>query len=434
MKAVVVAAGEGTRMRPLTESRPKPMLPVAGTPMLERVLDACGPYVEGYVLVVGYEADVIREHVGVEHDGKPVEYVEQTEQLGTANAIGRAATVVDEPFVALNGDVVVESSLVASLAAAASEGENAIATMHVDDPRQYGVVDVADGYVTDVVEKPEKPPSTLANLGLYAFDPGVFEFVEATERSERGEFEITETIERMLAAGHDFQVVEHDGHWLDVGRPWELLDAQECLLGELERDVRGDVEDGVTLDGPVVVEDGARVRSGSYLEGPVVVQSGADVGPNAYVRGATVLGSDSRVGNAVEVKNSILMAGAAVPHHSYVGDSVLGRDVNFGAGTKVANLRHDDANVRMNVKGERVDTGRRKLGVVVADDVKTGINTSLNAGVKLGVNATTIPGESVVRDRGQNVADGGSVADSGNGADSGNVTDSGNGADGGVEE
>ncbi|MFC6952949.1 bifunctional sugar-1-phosphate nucleotidylyltransferase/acetyltransferase [Halorubellus litoreus] len=401
MKAVVVAAGEGTRMRPLTHSRPKPMLPVAGVPMVERVLDACAPYVDGFVVVVGYEAEAIREHFGDEYAGLPVEYVEQGEQLGTAHAIGRAAGVVDEPFVALNGDVVVDENLVAALAGAAADGENAIATMHVADPRNYGVVDVTDGYATGIVEKPADPPSTLANLGLYAFDPSVFAFIEETGLSERGEYEITETIERMLDAGKDFRVVEHDGDWLDVGRPWELLDAQEVLLADLERDVRGTVEDGATVEGPVVVEEGATIRTGSVVEGPVVVKAGASVGPNAYVRGSTVLMPGATAGTSVEVKNSILMDGATVPHLSYVGDSVLGRDVNFGAGTQVANLRHDDANVRMGVKGERVDTGRRKLGVVAADGVKTGINASVNAGVKLGVGATTKPGESVTRDRGE---------------------------------
>jgi UDP-N-acetylglucosamine diphosphorylase/glucosamine-1-phosphate N-acetyltransferase len=323
--------------------------------------------------------------------------------VGTAQAIGRAASVIEEPFVALNGDVVVGDGLVESLAAAARDGENAVATMHVEDPRNYGVVDVADGYVTDIVEKPNEPPSTLANLGLYAFDPSVFEFIERTKLSSRGEYEITETIERMLEAGADFRVAEHDGAWLDVGRPWELLDAQEVLLADLERDVQGTVADGATLEGPVVVEDGATVRTGSVIEGPVVVQSGATVGPNAYVRGSTVLMPGAKAGTHVEVKNSILMENAAVPHLSYVGDSVLGQDVNLGAGTTVANLRHDDANVRMGVKGSRVDTGRRKLGVVVADGVKTGIDTSLNAGVKLGVNAKTRPGESVTRDRGENL-------------------------------
>ncbi|WP_257297849.1 bifunctional sugar-1-phosphate nucleotidylyltransferase/acetyltransferase [Haloarchaeobius sp. FL176] len=395
MQAVVVAAGEGTRMRPLTANRPKPTLPVAGTPLVERVLDAAAPYVDGFVLVVGYRDEVIRELVGDSYRGRPVEYVEQTEQLGTAHAVGTAAEAVDGRFLVLNGDVVVTDELVSGLVEA---GGTAVATKPVDDPSNYGVVSYENGLLTELIEKPSDPPSNLANLGLYAFEESAFDAIERTELSERGEYEITDSIGHLLADGEDVSVVEYDGPWLDVGRPWELLSATETLLEGLEGRVDGAVEDGATLSGPVVVEDGARVRDGAYIEGPVVVQSGADVGPNCFVRGATVVGPDVRVGNAVEVKNSVLMRGTNVAHHAYVGDSVLGQEVNFGAGTKVANLRHDDENVRVTVKCERVDTGRRKFGVVCGDEAKTGINSSLNAGATLSSGSMTRPGEAVLRD------------------------------------
>ncbi len=135
------------------------------------------------------------------------------------------------------------------------------------------------------------------------------------------------------------------------------------------------------LRGTVVVEEGATVDAGVVIEGPVLVSSGATVGPNAYVRGATLIGPGASVGHAVEVKNSVLMADATVGHLPYVGDSVLDRDVNSGAGTTVATLRHDDEPVRTLVEGEAVSTGRRKYGVVCGDGGKTGIQTSLNAGV-----------------------------------------------------
>jgi len=399
MKAVVVAAGQGTRMRPLTEGRPKPLCPVAGRPLVEHAMAACADVVDGYVLVVGYEGALLRDAIGAEFAGHPVEYVQQDEQLGTAHAIGRAADAVDDRFLALNGDCLIGADLVAALAA--TEG-TALAVRPVENPSAYGVVDVDGDRVTGIVEKPADPPTNLANLGVYAFEPSVFEYVERTELSERGEYEITETIERMLADGHRVGAVEYEGPWLDVGRPWELLDAQEHLAADLQRDVAPDatVSDGATLEGAVVVERGARVRDGAVIEGPVIVGSGADVGPNAYVRGATTVGPDARVGNAVEVKNSILMAGATAGHHAYVGDSVLGADVNLGAGTKVANLRHDDETVHTPVKGELTDTGRRKFGVVLGDGVKTGINTSLYPGVKLWPGETTAPGEVVRYDRG----------------------------------
>jgi bifunctional UDP-N-acetylglucosamine pyrophosphorylase/glucosamine-1-phosphate N-acetyltransferase len=396
MKAVVVAAGEGTRMRPLTATRPKPLLPAAGQSLLEHVLDACAPHVDGYVVVVGYRADQVRETVGTAHAGHPVTYVEQAEQLGTAHALLQAEPHVDGRFLLLNGDVVVDGGLVGDLAAAPGP---AVAVRSVPDPSNYGVVAVRNGRVTGIVEKPADPPSDLANLGLYALDSDVFEHAEATELSDRGEYEITESLSRFLVAGGELTAVEHDGVWLDVGRPWELLAANEHYLGGLDPVREGTVEEGATLKGPVAVEDGARVRAGAYVEGPVLVQSGADVGPNAYVRGATTLGPGVRVGNAVEVKNSVLMRETSVGHLSYVGDSVLGAGVNFGAGTVVANLRHDEQPVRMRVKGESVDTGRRKLGVVVGDGAKTGIDTDLNAGVKLGTGTRTGPGETVMRDR-----------------------------------
>jgi bifunctional UDP-N-acetylglucosamine pyrophosphorylase/glucosamine-1-phosphate N-acetyltransferase len=197
-------------------------------------------------------------------------------------------------------------------------------------------------------------------------------------------------------------VASYEGTWLDVGRPWELLTANELALAELDESdgpIAGTVEEGVHLHGPVVVEAGARLQSGTYVEGPALICEGAEVGPNAYIRGATVVGPDVHVGHDVEVKNSVLMANASVGHLSYVGDSIIGRGVNFGAGTNVANLRHDNENIKMTVNGDRVDTGRRKLGAIVGDGAKTGINTSLNAGLRIGAGETTGPGEIVIRDR-----------------------------------
>ena len=399
MYGVVLAAGRGTRMRPLTDRRPKPLLPVGDRSLLEQVFDTARDVVDEFVVVTGYRGEAIREAIGESYRDHPVSYVEQAEPLGTAHAVAQAAPVVDDDFLVLNGDVVVDASLPRALADA--DG-TAVAATEVADPRAYGVLSTAaDGSLSGIIEKPDDPPTNLANVGCYAFEPAVFEYIDRTPESERGEYEITTTIELLLEDGHRIEVAPYEGTWLDVGRPWELLEANELALGELDDGVEesGTVEDGVRLRGPVVIEDGARVRSGAYIEGPALIREEAEVGPNAYIRGSAVVGPDAHVGHGVEVKNSVLMADTSVGHLSYVGDSVLGRGVNFGAGTNVANLRHDDASVRMTVKGDRVDTGRRKLGAIVGDGAKTGINTSLNAGVKLGTGETTVPGEVLTRDR-----------------------------------
>jgi UDP-N-acetylglucosamine diphosphorylase/glucosamine-1-phosphate N-acetyltransferase len=379
-------------MRPLTESLPKPMLPVGDRPLVAHAADVA---VDGdaseLIVVVGYEADAIREYFGDRYRGVPVTFATQTEQRGTADAVRAASEYLDGPFVVLNGDNLYDESV----AGLFGDGP-AIAAKEVPDPTSYGVLSTAGGRVTDIVEKPAEPPSTLANAGAYQFPAAAREYLDVSE-SERGEYELTDVLARVIA---EFEVrpVELD-RWLDVGRPWELLEANEWRLDGIERRIDGEVADSATLRGPVVVEAGATVEPGTVVEGPALIREGATVGPNAYVRGRTLLGPDTKVGQSVEVKNSVVMRGTNVPHLTYLGDSVLGRGVNLGAGTNVANLRHDDEPVRVTVKGERVSTGRRKFGIVAGDGAKTGINTSLNAGVVLSAGARTEPGETVLRDR-----------------------------------
>ena len=393
MKAVVLAAGQGTRIRPLSDSVPKPMLPVADRPLVAHTIDAAiDAGANEVVLVIGYEADTVRDYFGEEYRGVPVSYAVQTEQAGTADAVNAARDHIEGPFAVLNGDNLYDPAAIDQL----FEQCPAVCAIEVADPRNYGVLSTDDGSVTGIVEKPDDPPTNLANAGAYAFPAEAKQWLEVPA-SERGEHEITDVLATVIDA-FDVSPVTLE-RWLDVGRPWELLEANEWKVSDLERRIDGDVSDDATLEGDVVVEAGATVQAGVVIEGPALIRSGATVGPNAYIRGATLVDEDAKVGHSAEVKNSVLSPGASVSHLSYVGDSVLGRDVNLGAGTNVANLRHDDADIEFTVKGERVSTERRKFGIVAGDDVKTGINSSLTPGLKLSTGATTRPGETVDRDR-----------------------------------
>jgi bifunctional UDP-N-acetylglucosamine pyrophosphorylase/glucosamine-1-phosphate N-acetyltransferase len=394
MQTVILAAGEGTRMRPLTETVPKPMLPVADRPLCAHTADAAvAAGASELVFVVGYEADAVRGYFGDAYRGVPVAYAIQAEQLGTAHAVEQALDHVDGAFAVLNGDDIYNEAAVETL----FNGGPAVGAYAVEDPRPYGVFSLDGDRVVDVVEKPDDPPSNRVNVGAYRFPVEAADWFGDVGISERGEYEITDVVERLVAE-REVRAVPVE-RWLGVGRPWELLAANEWKLGDLDRRVDGDVRGDAELRGDVVIEAGATVEPGVVVEGPTLIRSGAEVGPNAYVRGATHVGENCKIGHGVEVKNSVLMAGAAVPHVSYVGDSLLGPDVNLGAGTQVANLRHDDADVEQTVKGERVSTDRRKYGVVAGPDAKTGVNTSLAPGVVLSAGATTNPGESVTRDR-----------------------------------
>jgi bifunctional UDP-N-acetylglucosamine pyrophosphorylase/glucosamine-1-phosphate N-acetyltransferase len=394
MQVVILAAGEGTRMRPLTDSTPKPMLPVADRPLVAHTADvAVDAGASDLVLVVGYEAEAVREYFGEAYRGVPVTYAVQERQRGTADAVRAARECLDgDAFAVLNGDNLYDGAGLERLL----EGGPAVGAVEVAEPTNYGVLSTDGGLVTDIVEKPADPPTNMANAGAYVFPAAARESLDV-DPSRRGEYEITDVLDRVIRE-YDVTPVTFD-RWLDVGRPWELLAANEWKLADIERRVDGEVADAAELRGSVVVEAGATVEPGVVVEGPVLVRGGASVGPNSYVRGATLLGEGVHVGQSVEVKHSVVRAETAIPHLTYLGDSVVGRNANFGAGTVVANLRHDDDPVELTVKGERVSTGRRKFGVVVGDGAKTGIDTTLDAGVTLSTGAATAPGETLTRDR-----------------------------------
>jgi len=392
LKAVVLAAGKGNRLQPITATRPKHLIKLGGKPILELCLDALkASGVTEVVVVTHYMGDVIRGFFGKgEKLGLKIEYVEQAEMLGTGNAVRVVEPYVDDDFVLVYGDLLFAPEVVANVVSL-FEAENAAAVMAVvpvEKPENYGIVEVAAGQaVKCIVEKPalSDAPSNLANAGIYVFSKEIFDKLKQTKASVRGEWELTDSLsllidekKTVLAA----EILEDD--WLDVGRPWDLLEANSWVLKRMEHKIYGTVENGAHLVGAVTVAETARIRSGAYIEGPCFIDEGSDIGPNCYIRPSTSIGKNVRVGNACEVKNCIIMDGTHVGHLSYVGDSIVCERCNLAAGTITANLRLDDEPVKMVVKNEVIDTGRRKLGAVLGDEVKTGINALLMPGVKVG--------------------------------------------------
>jgi UDP-N-acetylglucosamine diphosphorylase/glucosamine-1-phosphate N-acetyltransferase len=364
-------------MRPLTSGRPKVMLPVAGKPLLEHILKrAQAAGVDSFVLVVGYEEGAVRNHFG---DGSGLEtsiaYARQDRQLGTGHALLSAEALAEERFLVLNGDILPDVSALKQMIDA--DGW-AAAARRVPDPARYGVFLTESGCIKNVIEKAEQPPSDLANAGIYLLKREIFEALRATALSPRGEYELTDAL-NLTAEKEKISLVELS-EWMEIGRPWDILAANEALLPEIEHQILGLVEPGASLAGKISVGKGTIIRAGAYLVGPVLIGEDCDIGPNCYIRAGTCLGDRVRVGNAVEVKNSTIMSGTKIGHLSYVGDSVIGENCNFGAGTIVSNLRHDGRAVRSYIKGQPVDSGRRKLGAVIGDDAKTGINTTIYPG------------------------------------------------------
>lgn len=388
MQAVILAAGEGTRMRPLTYTKPKVMIPVANKPILQHVVESLARVgVDEVVLVVGYKEDTVRRHFGDEFAGVRVRYVRQSRQLGTAHALLSAEHLLDDRFIMLNGDAIVFEDDLRNLL----KEESAIAVRKVQNPEEFGVVELENGFVRRIIEKPENPPSNLINAGIYVFTGDIVEYLRKTPMSVRGEYEITDSITMAINDGMKFRAVEVE-EWIDVGYPWDLLRANEVLLSEIEPEIKGEVEEGAVIKGNVVVGEGTVIMAGSYIVGPAIIGKNCRIGPNCYIRPYTSIGDNCHVGNAVEIKNSIIMSGTKIPHLNYIGDSVIGENCNFGAGTKIANLRLDEKEISVNVKGKSVRTGRKKFGAAIGDNVKTGINASINVGSLIGNDVFIGPG------------------------------------------
>lgn len=394
LKAIILSAGEGSRMRPLTLTKPKTMLPVAGKPIIQYNIESLRDNgITDILLIVRYKEEIVRNYFGDGSDfGVNISYKTQKDFLGTANAISYGEDFIDDSIIVLNGDIILDDEIIHEIIKKYNylSPDTLMLLTEVEDPSAFGVVEIENGNIKNIVEKPkrEEAPSNLVNAGIYIFNKDIFDKIRETEISERREYEITDSVSLQIEDNKTVIGHKTSKDWIDVGRPWELIEVNEELIGKLKTEIKGTVEAGAVIHGEVFLDEGSVIKAGVYIEGNVYIGKNCDIGPNSYIRGNTYFGDNVHVGNAVEIKNSIIMENTNVSHLSYVGDSVIGSNCNIAAGTNIANLRFDNATIKTKIKNQKIDSGRRKLGAIIGDSVKTGINSSFSPGVKVGHNST----------------------------------------------
>jgi bifunctional UDP-N-acetylglucosamine pyrophosphorylase/glucosamine-1-phosphate N-acetyltransferase len=258
-----------------------------------------------------------------------------------------------------------------------------VALKKVENVEGLGIVEMKNEKILKIIEKPRRPKDNLVNAGIYIFTPEIFDAIDKTKLSLRGEYEITDSIQILLKKSPVYGYVITDD-WIDIGRPWDLLDANEILQKNIHHQIKGEIEEFATIRGNVQIGEHTIVRNGSYIIGPTIIGKNCEIGPNCLIRPSTFIDDGCKIGNSVEIKNSIILANTDIPHLSYVGDSIIGERCNLGAGTKIANLRLDERDISVILKGEKMSTNRRKLGAVIGDDVKIGINVSIDVGTIIG--------------------------------------------------
>lgn len=390
-------------MWPLAENRPKHLLTVGGKPIIAYPLEALAENsIREVCIVVGYRDEMIRSALGDGGQyGVQIEYLQQPNWTGTATALKMAYRAVGrDPFLVVYGDLWIRPSAVQSVVEKARECPRVIGVVRLRETSDYGVVTLEGDKLTSVSEKPQRlAQEGWVNTGIYAFDQEVFSAIERTPISQRSEFELTSSLQHLVRRGVEIRAaIVGREDWMDVGRPWDLLEANERTLNNLPHRIRGNVRQGAVLKAPVWLEEGATIEPGCSIEGPVYVGKQSRIGPNSRIRPSSTIGNNVHIGTSCEVKNSIVMDGTKIPHLSYVGDSILGESCNLGAGTITANIRFDEHPLTLRVKGKRQNTGRKKLGVIMGDRVQTGINVSILPGIRIGSNSWIGPGAIVSRD------------------------------------
>ncbi len=377
MKCIMMAAGDGVRMKPLTNTRPKVMLQVAGKPILYHLLlEAKKAGITDAIIIVRYLKEQIVGYFKQKEQeiGMKLTFVEQGTKNGTAEAILTAEKYITDTFVVLAGDIVTDASVIKKVIDG-HNGSITLAVKKVDHPHLYGVVELnKNGTVAIFQEKAEKPKSNLANLSIYCMEPTIFQEIRNIPKSPRGEYEIVD-----LFVGAKAVVV--DGFWMDVGYPWHLFDANEHLLDKTEART-GDIENS-TINGKVIMEKGAKIID-SHVEGVAYVGENTVIGPGAYVKGYTSIGNNCSVGGGTTIKNSILFDDVNAKHLSYIGDSVIGSNVNFGSGTQIANYRFDESHVNVLTEKGWTNSGRKKMGCIVGDNTKFGVLSCVMPGKLIG--------------------------------------------------
>lgn len=334
MKGVLLAGGTGSRLRPITHTGPKQLVPVANKPVIQYAIeDLREASITEIGIILGNKGrEEIQEFLGDGGEfGVEITYIVQGRPLGLAHAVGCAESFVgDDDFVVYLGDNMLKQGIKGVVDSFREGGYDAgIALQRVDNPQQFGIAAVDDdGTVTQLVEKPDNPPSDRALIGIYVFSPRIFDAIEQIEPSWRGELEITDAIQTMLddGAAIDSQIV--DGWWKDTGKPEDVLEANRLVLEDEPAEIAGTVADEADVSGRVDLAESARIEAGAVVRGPVSIAEGTTIRSGAYVGPYSSIGSDSVMEN-VHLENSVVVGDTTITTNNRIIDSLIGRGASL---------------------------------------------------------------------------------------------------------
>lgn len=350
MQAVILAAGEGRRLGPLTKGRPKALIPVANRPILQYPIESLlDNGIRDIIVVVGYRKEQVTRYLNQLE--VPISVVVQEKQLGTADALRCAEPLIHDDFLLLPGDNYIDAISIGRIAGL----RNSMLVREHQSPSNFGVVTVRKGVVTGIVEKPADSPSFMVSTGVFSLSREFFGFIE--------ENDLTDAVARMIASGETLRAVEATD-WQDALYPWDLLRMNGKLLARVQAEKDGEISREAVISGSVSIGKGTRVGPYTVITGPVTIGHDCEIGPHCVVSPYTSIGSRVRIEPFSVVGNSLLMDDLFIGPHSSVNGAVVGEGSTFADHTSVL-----PAEGIIEVEGELLKTG---FGAIVGGRVTTG--------------------------------------------------------------
>lgn len=387
MKAVILAAGEGKRLRPFTYSEPKVMIPVANRSIMEYIVRALvANNIEEIVIVVGYRKERIMSYFGDGDDfGASISYVNQDKQLGNGHALFAARKQIENDFLILPGDSLVDSRSIADLTGMGPEHGALVTESNM--PPKYGIATLRKNSVSDISERSSEGQSNMVLTGAYKLPAGVFETLGAL--MDAGDYNLTHAIKAHLGK-MNLQAVFCQGLWIDAVYPWDLLEVNHTALAMSELQTAGKIESNVTIQGRVSIGEGTVIRSGTTLYGPIVIDSGCDIGPNVSIFPSTSIGSNVTIDSFSVIRNSLIMSDCGIGPHSFLSQSVLGYGVRARSHLMAS---ASDSYVQLEDAFYRVSN----IGTLIGEDSSFGSGVSIEPGTIIGPKCKISSGSRISR-------------------------------------
>jgi glucose-1-phosphate thymidylyltransferase len=325
MKAVILAAGEGTRLRPFTETMPKVMLPVANKPILEHVFDTCkNAGITEIIVVVGYKKEIIMEYFR-DYDNIPINFVIQEKQLGTGHALLQVKKKIEDPFIVLSGDNLIDSQSITKLIE--SKSDFSLLARESLITSKYGSLSVDGNLLNKINLKKDDLSSNLSSTGIYKFPNSIFKILE--KLTNEGNYSLYSFIQTLIDLKKQIHILMTKS-WIDIIYPWDLLAVNEAIMNNTSASKNGKIENNVTIKGKVDIGSGTTIHSNSYIVGPAVIGRNCEIGPSVCIFPSTTIGDNSSILPFCEIRNSLIMDDTHINSHSFLSNSIVGNSTNIG--------------------------------------------------------------------------------------------------------